>query len=50
MATVVYDMPANLAAILDFPKILLILPKTAATFPEISRKHEFALSNRNIIM
>ena len=38
-------MSAILAAILDFSK----LPKIAANFTEISRKHVFAASNRKII-
>ena len=38
-----------LAAILDFSNINFIFSKTAANFLEISRKHVFTASNRNII-
>ena len=37
-----------MSAILDFPKNF-ILPQTAANILEISIKHVFAASNRNII-
>ena len=35
-----------MSAVLDFPKFHL--RKTAANFPEISRKHVFGASNSNI--
>ena len=41
-------MSAILAAILDFSKILFYA-KIAANFTEISRKHVFSASNRNIV-
>ena len=41
-------MSAILAATLDFSKLLLYA-KIAANFTEISRKHAFPASNRNII-
>ena len=41
-------MSTILAAILDFSEILFYV-KTAATFTEISRKHVFAASSRNMI-
>ena len=43
-----HNMSAILAAILDFSKET-IFHKIAANFTEISRKHVFAASNRNII-
>ena len=44
MATVVSQHVRRLGFFKDF-----ILSKTAANFTEISRKHVFAASNRNII-
>ena len=43
-----HNMSAILAAVLDFSKIF-VLRKNAANFTEISIKHVFADSNRNII-
>ena len=48
MATVVSQHVRHLGCYLGFFKNF-ILSKTAANFTEISRKHVFAASNRNII-
>ena len=48
MATVVSQHVRHLARHLGFFKNF-ILRKTAANFTQISRKHAFAASNRNII-
>ena len=48
MATVVSQHVRHIGRHLEFFKIF-ILRKTTATFTEISRKHVFEASNRNMI-
>ena len=48
MATVISQYVRNIGRLLGFSKCF-ILPKTAANILEISRKHVFAASDRNIL-